>query len=123
MGCIESTPVVEPQRHQVVYATYPIQQNQQILYPKQSEDPVNYIQKERPPPYNPNLNNLPNYPYLYQNQQQPYLQQQYIVHQYPYYYPTQQYHPYNNQPSILGTIGAVAGGVIIGDVMSDILFD
>jgi hypothetical protein len=58
-----------------------------------------------------------------------YQQQQYVVYQYPNQY-QQQYYPrtnypqqYQQQPSMLATMGAVAGGVILGDMVGDVLFD
>ena len=132
MGCTESTPVVEPQRTTVINTAYPVYPNQQISYPPKNEDPTNYKvnPNERPPPYNPNLNynqnmNPPPYnPNVYQ--------QSYVAYNNmpPQYYPQQQYYhqqyyprqyPQNNQPSLLGTMGAVAGGVIVGEVVSDML--
>ena len=142
MGCIESTPVEQPKRTHVVYTTYPVNQNQPVNYPpKQNEDPVNYVNSNQkyntpPPPYNPNLTNN-NYQPQHYPQQQTYLQNSYIVHQqYPYYQPNYPpnyypyngpqpsappYYPNNNQPSMLGTLGAVAGGVIVGEAVSDML--
>ncbi len=137
MGCIESTPVVEqPQRTHVVYTTYPVN-----YPPKKNEDPVNYSNSHQkyntpPPSYNPNLTNN-NYQQQYYPPQQAYLQNSYVVQQqhpyyqqnyppnhYPYTYPQPSappYYPNNNQPSMLGTLGAVAGGVIIGEAVSDML--
>ena len=138
MGCIESTPVVEqPQRKHVVYTAYPVNQNQTINYPpKQTEDPVNYSGYNQQQPYNPNLTNNNYQPQYYppqqtylQNsyivqQQYPYRQQNYSQYQYPYTYPQPTAPPYyqnTNQPSMLGTFGAVVGGVIVGEAVSDIL--
>ena len=113
MGCIESTPVVEP-RTQVIYTTYPVQQSHQVAKPviPVSNDPINY---DKPPPYNPNIGHQPQYYYPYPTN-----------YQVQYVYPTNYNNPAyyrNNQPSTLGMVGAVAGGVIAGEILSDILFD
>lgn len=105
MGCTESTPVVQPQP--VIY-TYTVPPNVPQNYPKHSEDPVNFV---KPPPYNPNF--------------KPQYGEQYYVPQYGQVYVQQypQYPVYRNQPSTLGTVGAVAGGVVAGNILSDLLFD
>ena len=98
MGCTDSTPIVQPQP--VLY-TYTIPPNIPQNYP------VNF---DNPPPYNPN----------FKQQYGPYYPPQYgqvYIQQYP------EYPVYRNQPSTLGTVGAVAGGVVAGNILSDLLFD
>lgn len=150
MGCTESVPVQEPARTHVVYTQTPQVSNYNPSMHK-NEDPVNYNKQNQttyayplpsappnvnsyyPPPYKNNIPNYPPPPYgangvnnanasivpsappMY------YPNQQYVVYQYP----NNQYHPqyYQQQPSMLSTMGAVAGGVILGDLVSDALFD
>jgi hypothetical protein len=124
MGCAESTPVVQPhiqpQPQPIVYA-YAVPPPNQQSYPKYSEDPVDI--NRAPPPYNPNLKPVNN---AYPMQQYPQYQQTYIQPFPQYYtqpYPPQYQQQYRQQPSMLQTMGAVAGGVIVGDMISDALFD
>jgi len=120
----------QTQNYQTQNNTKPITNN--------SEDPVNL---EKTNQYTYAQTNQPiqqNYVYPQQNQQYVY-QQQYYTN--PQQMPYQQYNVYpqqnvyqqqrtnyvpnqqQNQPSLLGTVGAVAGGVILGDMISDALFD
>lgn len=118
---------------------YPIQNNTQST--NNSEDPVN-IEKTKQYTYvQTNQSTQQNYQYPQQSQQYAYQQQYYTnAQQMPYqqYYLYQQpnqpyayqqqrvmYNPnqQQTQPSLLGTVGAVAGGVILGDMISDALFD
>ncbi len=137
MGCIESTPVA---RQPVYYVQqYPVKNNV-VTIPQNTKienigEPVNYPvqQNQNPPPYNPNYYpNNQNYQYAQQYPQYiatyPPQYPQYIA-TYPPQYPQQYYPnppPYNpnyNNNSMLGTFGAVVGGVIVGDMVADALFD
>ncbi len=119
MGCIESTPIA-PQQRQVYY----VPQQQPVTMTKTVyEDPINYNTRY-PPAYNPNA-----YPQHAPPPYNPYAQpvnqpvQYYTVNTgYPVYqnYPNYQQ---NNGMGVLGTMGAVAGGVIVGDMIGDMLFD
>lgn len=152
MGCTESVPVQEPNRTQVIYAQTsqvsnyknedPVNynpKNQAYIYalPNTHVQSNNYAQPSAPPLYSQQQTlpppNRPPPPYgLYNNNyvvpSAPpiaplnYQQTQYMVYQYPNGYPNQ-YSRYNQQPSMLSTMGAVAGGVILGDIVSDALFD
>jgi hypothetical protein len=110
---------------------------QQTNYNTQSSVPLGPSgNKVSPPPYGyynntvtptapPALPIYSNYPT--NNLPMNYQHQQYVAYQYPTQYPPQynQYPPQysQQQPSMLATMGAVAGGVIVGDMISDALFD
>lgn len=125
MGCVESTPVIPPTK-QVYYVpqqtatVVSVPNNLPYNYPPAyNPQSLNYTASNNPPPYNPYAQPVNNGYY----NQPTYMTTNTV---YPQYQPYPQQYPYvqqNNGMSMLGTVGAVAGGVIVGDMVSDIIFD
>ncbi len=133
MGCTESVPIApqqKPYSNNQQYLpsnpTLPSTQNQQSYYSQPQYQQKYYTTAQMYPNtqtqyYQPQYTQQQYYQPQYAQQQ--YAQQQYYAQQ-PNYVPQQVYvqpQVQNQRPSTMNTVAAVAGGVILGDMISDML--
>ena len=126
MGCVESTPIVEPRQNNAQNNKYYPPPNNK--YNSSPNNNYNSSSNNAPLPcappqqqyYSNQQQYYPNQQQYYPNQQQYYPNQQQYYPNQQQYYQQQQYYPQQQNNQMLGTAAAVVGGILVADAISDI---